>query len=247
MPKKALTNSEFILKSQKIHNTTYDYSISQYISYDTKLSIICKIHGPFSQTPNNHLHGKGCPLCGHHNTNTKLTISHNKFICDASKIHNNYYDYSLITKYTYVNMTTKTPIICPNHGVFYMTPHNHLQGQRCRKCSKMSKGEHQIHHILTNMNIQFIHEKYFDTCKYVRKLPFDFYIPEHNCCIEYDGEQHFKPIQHFGGEHKYKLTQHRDNIKTKYCIDNNIDLLRISYTDINNIKTIIHQHFNIGV
>jgi len=61
------------------------------------------------------------------------------------------------------------------------------------------------------------------------KLPFDFYLTDFNVCIEYDGEMHFKEIERFGG--KVKLDYHikNDNIKNKFCIDNNIRLFRIKY------------------
>lgn len=62
-------------------------------------------------------------------------------------------------------------------------------------------------------------------------LPFDFYIPEQNILIEYDGQHHFEPIKGWGGEEKFKLTQENDQIKNKYCEEKNIKLLRIPYTD----------------
>lgn len=76
---------------------------------------------------------------------------------------------------------------------------------------------------------------------------FDFYLPEYNLFIEYDGEHHFKPVN-FGGmsdedaEYNFILTQKRDKIKNKYCKDNNIHLLRIPYWENKNIETIISNH-----
>lgn len=71
----------------------------------------------------------------------------------------------------------------------------------------------------------------FDNCKYKNKLPFDFYLPDYNICIEYDGLQHYESIEYFGGEKNYKLRIEKDKIKTKYCQDNNIILERIIYSD----------------
>ena len=62
-------------------------------------------------------------------------------------------------------------------------------------------------------------------------MPFDFYLPDYNACIEYDGQQHFEPIDFFGGEEKFKKTIQRDEIKTNYCLVNNIRLLRIRYDE----------------
>lgn len=61
--RKSSNNEEFIIKSQKIHNTTYEYDNVSYKNNNTKVEIICKIHGSFMQTPTGHLSGQGCPSC----------------------------------------------------------------------------------------------------------------------------------------------------------------------------------------
>ena len=85
----------------------------------------------------------------------------------------------------------------------------------------------------------FKEQKTFDGCKYKRKLPFDFYLPEHNTLIEYDGKQHFKIIEYFDGRSWFMKRNHRDKLKNKYCIDNNIKLIRIPYTDYNDVENIL--------
>ena len=99
-----------------------------------------------------------------------------------------------------------------------------------------SKGENKIIQILKNLSIDFISQIKFDECKDKKHLPFDFYLPEYNCCIEYDGEQHFKPVNHFGGEQQFKRRQKNDKIKTEYCIENDIRLIRIPYTDYDKLN-----------
>ena len=71
---------------------------------------------------------------------------------------------------------------------------------------------------------------------------FDFYLPEHKCCIEYDGIQHFESIEYWGGEKKLTSQRKRDEIKTNYCKDNNINLLRIKYNE--NILEKLNLIFN---
>lgn len=66
-------------------------------------------------------------------------------------------------------------------------------------------------------------------CKNKRKLPFDFYIPDLNVCIEYDGIQHFYPVDQFGGENAFQECQLNDSIKNAFCQTSNITLLRIRY------------------
>ena len=70
----------------------------------------------------------------------------------------------------------------------------------------------------------------FDKCKDIRKLKFDFFLPDYNVCIEFDGEQHFKICE--WGEKKLKDSIKKDGIKNSFCENNNIKLLRISYKDI---------------
>ena len=116
------------------------------------------------------------------------------------------------------------------------------RGVGCPIC-KESKGEKTIREYLEKNNIEFKQEYKFKNCKYKKELPFDFYIPEYNLCIEFDGKQHFKPIEHFGGEEYFEIIQIRDKIKNNYCKDNGINLLRISYTEKNNITKILDREF----
>ena len=131
-----MNTEEFINKANKVHNGKYDYSKVEYVNAKTKICIICPEHGEFWQTPNNHLSGKGCALCANENKLHLYNKSNDKFISEAQMIHGGKYDYS---KVEYVNAKTKVCIICPEHGEFWQTPHNHLQGQGCPKCSPTLK------------------------------------------------------------------------------------------------------------
>ena len=131
-----MNTEEFINKANKVHNGKYDYSKVEYVNAKTKVCIICPEHGEFWQTPNNHLSGKGCALCANENKLHLYNKSNDKFISEAQMIHYGKYDYS---KVEYVNAKTKVCIICPEHGEFWQTPHNHLQGQGCPKCSPTLK------------------------------------------------------------------------------------------------------------
>ena len=107
----------------------------------------------------------------------------------------------------------------------------------CGKCIK-SNGEESVKNILNQMNVHFEQEKTFDNCKNPKtnaKLRFDFYLPDYNTCIEYDGEQHFKESNMCSDSLSDR--QYRDGIKNKFCKDNDIRLIRIPYTDFNKIDT----------
>jgi len=212
------TNEEFIGKAKLIHGDKYDYSKVIYINNRSKIKIICEKHGVFEQTPDNHVHkNKGCPKCVGRNKTTE------EFIINAKAIHNNYFDYSLVD---YKTSHSKIKIICLKHGVFKQDPSAHLQGQGCPIC-KESMGERDIRNYLTNNSIYFIRNKRFSDCKDKKPLPFDFYLPSYNICIEFDGEQHYKPIKYWNGADGLLDRQNKDKIKTNYCNRNNIELLRI--------------------
>lgn len=224
---KLLTNDEFIRRSKKKHGDKYDYSLVQYENTHTKVSILCLEHGSFNQYPHKHIMGEGCVKCYH----SSLYLDNNSFIERAKKIHSDKYDYSLVD---YKNSKDKIKIICPKHGIFLQSPVHHLLGCGCPE-NHISKGEESIKKILDSKNVDYVSQYKPKGCVYKKQLRFDFYLPNFNLCIEYDGAQHYKSINIWGGEKSLMEYKKRDSIKEKYCRDNNIQLLRITYID-NNIE-----------
>lgn len=111
----------------------------------------------------------------------------------------------------------------------------------CPKCSKIiSKGEQEVRKILQSFGVDFIFQYKFPDCKKERCLPFDFYLPEYNICIEYDGEQHYKKCS-FQTQQEFENAIKRDKIKDEYCKKNNIKLIRIPYFEFKNIKKILKK------
>lgn len=97
-------------------------------------------------------------------------------------------------------------------------------------CSHKSLNEQYIELVLSENNIVYYSQYTFNDCVNIYKLPFDFYLPDYNTAIEYDGEQHVRPIEFFGGEEGFRKRIINDGIKNKYCMDNGINLIRIPYT-----------------
>lgn len=153
--------------------------------------------------------------------------THDVFIELCKKVHGDLYDYS---KVNYIRVMDKIIISCKKHGDFEQRAYSHLEGEGCPKC-KMSKGERLIMDFLDENNIPYIPQKKFNDCKYKAELPFDFYFPDKNLCIEYDGIQHFMIIENWGGAEEFKLRKKKDKIKNKYCLDHNIKLERIKYDE----------------
>ena len=133
---KKLTLKDFVDKARKVHGDKYDYSSSIYVNNSTKINIVCRKHGFFTQLPSSHLMGNGCPKCANEERGKNKSSSKDNFIQKAKKVHNNKYDYS---KVNYVNNQTKVCIVCPEHGEFWQRPNNHLNGQGCPICSKLNK------------------------------------------------------------------------------------------------------------
>jgi hypothetical protein len=228
---------QFILKSKIKFGDLYDYSLVEYINNKSKVKIICKEHGVFEQKPNLHLSKSvkvACLKC----SNEKRMINFEDIIKRMTIKHNQLYDYS---KFEYNGQNSKSIIICKKHGEFKQTVLSHLNGIGCKKC-KNSTGETTISNILESLNIEYITEYKFNDCIYKKKLPFDFYLPKFNICIEFNGKQHYEKIDFFGGGEYLKLIKKRDNIKRQYCKDNNITLIEIKYNEINNISNIISSY-----
>lgn len=136
--------------------------------------------------------------------------------------------------------------------ISYITPNDFLNsGTRCQHCSpSLSQGESAVAKGLTLLELEYRMEVTFKECRNKNVLPFDFAVYNNECqlalLIEYDGEHHFMPVQ-FGGisieraKENLKQTQSNDFIKTSYCKENNIPLLRIPYWDFDDIRVILEK------
>ena len=154
--------------------------------------------------------------------------------------------YELIEPFIYKTNITKIKIMCLNDdNEWYVSYHKFInQKTGCPKCKK-SKGEITIESFLSKNNIYHIKQKRFNECKHINTLPFDFYLPNYNICIEYDGEQHFKPKKFYGGDKYLNKRIKLDKIKNNYCKENNIKLIRIPYTEFKNIEDILKKELKL--
>ncbi len=213
------SKDQFIENAIKVHGDFYDYSKVNYKSFNSKVEIVCPIHGSFLQTPGHHLSGQHCQKClGRIDTEEFIRLSKLK--------HKNLYDYSLSE---YKNATTPIKIICKKHGIFYQLPYIHYNiGCGCQKC-KMSHGEELIMHFLDKHNILYVYQKSFEKTNKNGRFIVDFYIPKINSIIEFNGQQHYYAVDIFGGEESFRKQKERDEDLKQYCKDLNIKLLEIKY------------------
>lgn len=210
-----LTTEEFIKKARQVHGDKYNYSKVNYIKTDIKVIITCPIHGDFEQKPQHHLTGSGCPLCGVKKRTNKITNTLDDFIKYCTQVHGGKYDYS---KVLCINNRHKVCIVCPEHGEFWQTPHDHLQGHGCPKCGQLlSNGEKKIVNFLKECEVNNIIEREHNLLNGKQEL--DIWLPDYNLAIEYNGLRWHSEL--FTKDKKYHLN------KTNECKKKNIRLIHI--------------------
>lgn len=211
----------------------YKLLSNEYINKDNKLEIMCPKGHVYFTSLNVFKRGFRCPYCS---GKAKHSL---EFIREFLNI----YNYELLSN-TYINANTPIEMKCPEGHVFKMRFGDFKNNnRRCPICSS-SNGELEVASILDKLGIKYIREYIFKDCKFKSYLPFDFYLPEYNILIEYDGIQHYEIIEYFGGFDSFVNTKIRDTVKNIYCDKNNIELIRIPYWEFNNIKNIIMSKIN---
>ncbi len=221
------TTEQFVIKSQEVHGKDeHDYSEAKYVNSKTKVKIKHNKCGKFFwQLPEDHIKGHGCLECG----NQRMQKTHEQFVKEVEDVHGSHL--SVIGEYQ--GKRTKIRFRCNDCGKISLNmPKNVLDGNKCNHC-KSSRGEKQIAIILEKTTLNFQTQHHFNKHPFLRSktsyLAFDFYLPDYNLCIEYDGQQHYESVKHWGGTKQFGSTQLRDQLKNQFCLDNNIRLLRIPY------------------
>lgn len=212
---------------------------------ETRVEYLCPKHGINETKIYTLMLGHGCPKCAYEE---KADMAkHNpdfveKRIAECGGV--------LLNKKDYDRWLTKNLIVkCPMCGEPFVTSYNsftHHGGQFCSNCTRShSVGENKIEEYLNDNNILFEREYRFDGCKDKISLPFDFYLPDYNMAIEYQGTQHYEPVDYFGGKENLEYVQKHDNIKSTYCEENAIYLLVIPYWDFDFIDEILEETLNL--
>ena len=211
-----------IWKAIQRHGYKYDYREINSCKARDKISYICPIHGRVTQIVDNHFKHE-CNKCSKeksaHRSNTE------EFIYKANLANGFRYIYN---KTVYIRAKDDVIVTCPIHGDFKVRANHHLNGTGCKYCN-FSKLVNKIRSLLTLNNIRFENEYTFDWLKYNNNFQFlDFYLPDLNIAIECQGEQHFKPIEHFGGIEAFNKTIDRDLNKLTLCREHNLRIIYIS-------------------
>jgi very-short-patch-repair endonuclease len=206
------------------------------------VEFICPKHGKQKMILDNLLRGHKCIECSYEERGINLRHDVQYVINYIESVNGN----KLLNPEDYKDTTIRNlNIRCSCGNIFTTSFSNYSKHgvNTCYSCScKESDGEQCIRKFLETNYIEFIQEKRFEDCRDNKPLPFDFYLPQYNLIIEFDGQLHYEP--RFGMEQLIQ-TQKHDKIKNQYCKDNNINLLRIPYLDGHNIEEIISKQLNL--
>lgn len=231
-------NYEYV--KEYIESFGYKMLSNEYINLHSEIKILCDKHGIYKTTFQLFKMAKyKCPKCSdeHRGEYHKLNYEYIKEYIES-------FGYEILSN-EYINMKTNILVKCPNGHKSYFTNFDRFKrGDRCPYCNE-SKGEKKINEILNKYNMNFKSQYKFNNCKSKRELPFDFYISDLNIAIEYDGIQHYKIIEYFSGLDGFITTKIHDVIKTRYCEDNNIKLIRIPYWEYDDIESILIKELNL--
>ena len=236
---KSLTLEE-VKNNIKKMDSNYECIDDKYLGSDKPLKLKHLVCGnKITMRYNDFQQGHRCKICSDKNKGKYQIIPYedvknyiekdNEYILLTKK--ENYIDASTILKIKHIKCSNDFP---KTFSCFKN------QNQGCPHCCYIkSKKEKEISNYLIENNIEFVFQKKFDDCKDANVLPFDFYIPSKNLIIEYDGRHHYISIPKFGGDEYLEIVKKHDEIKNKYCKNNSIELLRISYLDDKNIINIL--------
>lgn len=210
--------------------------VDSYKGNNIKLKFLHKECGKiYKATPSSFKSGNRCTHCSQ--KRKWDTEEFSQYVLEKEKG-----EYLLIGEY--INARTKTEMKHNTCGWTYLvTPSDFKSGYRCPKCAS-SKGERAISKFLDKYKIIYEYNKsYGDACCFKVSLRFDFLIFDENGNIqlicEFDGIQHFEPVERFGGKEGFEETKIRDSIKNEFCKDKEIPLVRIPYWEIDNIHKIL--------
>lgn len=232
---KTKTDAQFKKEVQALVGDEYTF-LEPYVNNHAKLQVRHnKCDNIYKVKPNDFLTGRRCPYCAGHIKKTNLQFKQEVYDLVGD-------EYKFLD--SYVNNNTKLRVKHSKCGnVYSVSPSNFKQGYRCPYCSS-PRGEDIINKILKSLNIKYEYQKTFDDLKDINLLSYDFYIPSQNILIEYQGIQHYQPVDVFGGETEFSIQQKHDQMKSEYAKSNNYCLIAIPYTEdtFSKIKKYLLQH-----
>ena len=217
---KKMSTEEFIEKSKLIWGDhRFEYTKCEYTDSHSKIILFDNEKKEWvEQAAKSHLSGYEVIKYG----DKKF-----KEICNLK--HDFKYNYS---NFTYHGMNSFIELECKIHGKFNIKCASHFYGSLCTKCNEFFFNKN-ANRFLKNYNIVFERQKEFNNCYY------DYFIPSLNTIIDFQEKNHFEPVEYFGGLEAHSKLKQNDLIKSQYCEENYINLIRIRYDEIDEIHNIL--------
>lgn len=219
------TTKQFLEEVDTMYNGEYTV-VDSYINARTKIKIRHELCGTILFiAPNTFLGGVGCSSC-----NGGIPLTHSKVKKEIHTMTEGTYE--LVN--TYDNCFSELHIrhVPCNHvaKTTLALIRTHKRVPPCKLCYSFS-GEELVSNYLLSKGIRFDTQVYFDNLRLIKRLSYDFILPNNNVLIEYQGVQHYKPVKHFGGVDAFKVQQHRDELKRTYAKENGYMLIEVPYTE----------------
>lgn len=231
-----ITTEEFVNRLKEV-NPNIEV-LGEYVKTNEKIKCKCLLDGCEWESYAANLLNKtaGCPECRARRTRERCALTQKELLDRLEK-----QNPDIILLEDYINTNTPIKFKCKIHNEeFYTAPRTFLYkgGVGCPKCNS-SHGENLMNKILKEIGLNVINQYTFSDCKNISKLRFDAYDKEHNIAFEFQGGQHYFPVDFAGkGEEwaikQLKINKYRDEIKRKYCKENNIQLIEIPYWEYDN-------------
>lgn len=230
------TLCRFLVCAEKVHGNRFDYSLITGIhnmDSGSKVPIICKTcKYKWSPMINNHINKRsGCPSCSN---KARWTIE--RFLSRAIRVHHDLYDYSLITSDDITSKESRILIICKTCKYKWSpTLHSHINNKTGCPVCKSSYGEKECKYILDECNLEYDREVILPELPNSR-YDFAFVHEDHLYFLEFDGIQHFENVPHFHKSNdEFLIRQENDRVKTSIALKRGSTIIRIDYTQVNNI------------
>lgn len=216
--------------------------VSGYEKVTSRVRCKCRVcHNEWDALIYNLIQGSGCPQCRAVRLSELMRRDKDWFDAKLAEITS-----EVICIGDYTTTRAKARFKCMKCGdPFIATPHNVLQGSKCPRCS-ISKGEDLVLQNLIENQINYVAQKKFEGLVGVggRKLSYDFYLPEYNLLIEFQGRGHYEPVafanrENLSAEEQFEKQVEHDRRKREYAENNGYKLLEISYKEMDKIPEII--------
>lgn len=243
------TTKRFVAESKvRFGDDVFDYSQCVYKNNDTPVTLIHKHSGKvFSVLPYEHLRHDECYDGERRYYQGTTDAEKILFIVKRIRENVNHKVYVLMQHIADSRKTIKC--ICPVHGVFYTNLARIYNGVCCPECQMPageSLGERNVRKYLTSKGIVFLQEYRIEDKGYFENFArVDFFLPEHNIFIEFQGEQHYgignEEVSH--GRKTFKEQKNRDDSLRKYAFDKRIELIEVPFFFRNHVKDYLDKYF----